>query len=65
MLLIAHHITLLQRKILVKKLKRGRSEKMKSQPKHPWCKKSCNQESKKGHAEKNVKLKWAAKASCC
>ena len=23
-----------------------------SQPKHPWCKKSCGQESKKGHAEK-------------
>ena len=26
---------------------------MKSQPKHPWCKKSCSQESKKGHAEKD------------
>ena len=25
---------------------------MKSQPKHPWCKKSCGQESKKGYAEK-------------
>ena len=36
---------------------------MKSQPKHPWCKKSCGQESKKGHAEKDVKSKWAAKAS--
>ena len=24
---------------------------MKSQPKHPWCKKRCGQESKKGHAE--------------
>ena len=38
---------------------------MKSQPKHHWCKKSCGQESKKGHAEKDVKSKWAAKASCC
>ena len=38
---------------------------MKSQPKHLWCKKSCGQESKKGCAEKDVKLKWAAKASCC
>ena len=28
---------------------------MKSQPKHPWCKKNCGQESKKGHAEKDVK----------
>ena len=36
-----------------------------SQPKHPWCKKSCGQESKKSCAEKDVKSKWAAKASCC
>ena len=36
-----------------------------SQPNHPWCKKSCSQEFKKGHAEKDVKSKWAAKASCC
>ena len=36
-----------------------------SQPKHPWCKKSCDQEFKKGCAEKDVKSKWAAKASCC
>ena len=28
---------------------------MKSQPKHPWCKKSCGQEFKKGHTEKDVK----------
>ena len=38
---------------------------MKSQPKYPWCKKSCSQASKKGCAEKDVKSKWAAKASCC
>ena len=38
---------------------------MKSQPKHPWCKKSCGQESKKCHAEKDVKSKWTAKVSCC
>ena len=31
---------------------------MKSQPKHPWCKNCCGQESKKGHAEKDVKSKW-------
>ena len=39
---------LLQRKILVRKLKRGRRRKneMKSQPKHPWRKKSFGQESK-------------------
>ena len=36
-----------------------------SQSKHPWCKKSCSQESKKGYAEKDLKSKWAAKASCC
>ena len=36
-----------------------------SQPKHPWCKKSCGQELKKGHAEKDGKSKWVAKASCC
>ena len=36
-----------------------------SQPKHPWCKKSCSQDLKKGCAEKDVKSKWAAKASCC
>ena len=30
---------------------------MKSQLKHPWCKKSCGQESKKGHAEIDVKSK--------
>ena len=28
---------------------------MNSQPKHPWCKKGCGQESKKGHTEKDVK----------
>ena len=28
---------------------------MKSQPKRPWCKNSCSQESKKSHAEKDVK----------
>ena len=33
--------------------------------KTPWCKKSCGQELKKGCAEKDVKSKWAAKASCC
>ena len=27
--------------------------------------KSYSQESKKGHAEKDVKSKWVAKASCC
>ena len=27
--------------------------------------KSCGQESKKSHAEKDVKSKWVAKASCC
>ena len=27
------------------------------QPKYTWCKKSCGQESKKGHAEKDVKSK--------
>ena len=37
----------------------------KSQQKHPWCKKSCGQESKKGCAEKDVKSKWVAKTSCC
>ena len=36
-----------------------------SQPKHPWFKKSCSQEFKKDHAEKDVKSKWVAKASCC
>ena len=36
-----------------------------SQTKHPWCKKRCGQEFKKGHAEKDVKSKWVAKASCC
>ena len=34
-----------------------------SQPKHPWCKKSSNQELKKGWDEKDVKSNWAAKAS--
>ena len=33
--------------------------------KYPWCKKSCGQEFKKGHVEKDVKSKLAAKASCC
>ena len=33
--------------------------------KHPWYKNSCDQESAKGHVEKDVKSKWAAKASCC
>ena len=36
-----------------------------SQPKHSWCKNSCGQESKKGHGGKDVKSKWATKASCC
>ena len=27
--------------------------------------KCCGQESEKGHAEKDVKSKWVAKASCC
>ena len=39
--------------------------KLLSQPKHSWCKKSCGQEFKKGCAEKDVKSKWAAKASYC
>ena len=30
--------------------------------KHPWCKKSCGQELKKGLDKKEVKSKWAAKA---
>ena len=30
--------------------------------KHPWCKKSCSQELKKGLDKKEVKSKWAAKA---
>ena len=34
---------------------------MKSQPKHPWHKKSCGQEFKQGHAEKDVESKWVAK----
>ena len=49
---------------LVRKLKRGRRSK-KRKPQHPWCKKRCGQESKKCHAEKDVKSKWAAKTSCC
>ena len=36
-----------------------------SQPKHPWCKKVAVKDLKKDHAEKDVKSKWAAKASCC
>ena len=32
-----------------------------SQPKHPWCIKSCSQESKKGHTKKDVKSEWAPK----
>ena len=39
---------------------------MKSQPKHPWCKKKVAAKNlEKGHAEKDVKSKWVAKASCC
>ena len=36
---------------------------LQSQPKHP-CLKKLRQEFKKGQAEKDVKSKWAAKASC-
>ena len=35
------------------------------QPKHPWCKNVAAKNLKKGHAEKDVKSKWAVKASCC
>ena len=34
---------------------------MKSQPKHPWCKKVAAKNLKKGCAEKDVKSKWAAR----
>ena len=58
-----YYHALLQSKILTRKLKRGRSKKeMKSQPKHPWCKKVAAKALKKGHAEKDVKSKWMAKA---
>ena len=30
----------------------------------PWCKKVAAKNLKKGHAEKDVKSNWAAKASC-
>ena len=58
---------MLQSKILVRKPKEEEEVKqeMKSQPKDAWCKKNCVQESLKGHAEKDVKSKWVAKASCC
>ena len=50
---LTHHITLLQSKILLRKLKRGRSKKeMKSQPKHPWCKKVAAKNLKKAMLKK-------------
>ena len=53
---------LLQSKILARKLKEEEVKKeMKSQPKHPWCKKVAVKNIK-GHAEKDVKSKWVTKA---
>ena len=46
------------------KTRRQTKKEMKSQPKHPWCKKVEAKSLKKAHAEKDVKSKWAVKASC-
>ena len=49
---------------IARKLKRERRSKKRNKipTKTPLV---LSQESKKGHAEKDVKSKWAAKASCC